>query len=176
MSDPIKLAYKGAEIEFSERNDDWHCAELDMRSPSMKKIKQKIDAHWKTHRDTKAVNALKVNSDGTYNPIQIVEYLGACTGRFVGSGGHGVAVQSQFEDGKRGKRHQTRTSQTYKDNPHNVNVISKMATLRRVIDDARSSITDMISELEPIDSDDLRALMDIHFKTHQNSPGEGDSS
>lgn len=71
----ILTEYKGYKIVYSDNGDEWSCSEADIRSPSLLKIKRRIDNLTRAARSEASVGALDLSYDkGT--EVKVVEFLG----------------------------------------------------------------------------------------------------
>jgi hypothetical protein len=74
----IRVEHKGMEIRWSDNEDAWSCMEMGFSSPSLAKVRAKIDAFRLKERKAIKVPALLLPNYETARatPCEVIEYLG----------------------------------------------------------------------------------------------------
>jgi cation transport regulator ChaC len=87
----ITTTHKGMDIHWAENEDAWSCMELKYSSPSLSKVKKRIDVFRKKERDSITYKAVYLGTfNNKFEEVEIVEYLGESKRSYAK--GHKVAV------------------------------------------------------------------------------------
>lgn len=73
----LSIEHKGMQIRWSDNEDQWTCMEMRTSSPSLAKIKSRIDTFRRKQRKEASVTAIYLSGHSErWMPCEVVEYLG----------------------------------------------------------------------------------------------------